>query len=51
MSNIGVGPLWIKFPQLHGYVKYFDDNNKCINFLVQNYWKHTTQYRISLVIC
>ena len=36
MSNIGVSPLCIKFPQVHGYVKYFDNNNKCINFLVQN---------------
>ena len=36
MSNIGVAPLCIKFPQLHGYVKHFDDNNKCLNFLVQN---------------
>ena len=36
MSNIGVAPLCIKFPQVHGYAKYFDNNNKCINFLVQN---------------
>ena len=29
-------PLCIKLPQMNGYVKYFDNNNKCINLLVRD---------------
>ena len=36
-------PLCIKLPQINGYIKYFDRNNKYINFLahdqeLKNYW-------------
>ena len=36
MSNEGIRPLCIKFPQLSGYVKYFNSNNKCMNFLARD---------------
>ena len=29
-------PLRIKFPQLSGYAKYFNNNDKCINFVAHN---------------
>ena len=29
-------PLCIKLPQMNGYVKYFDSNNKCMNLLVHD---------------
>ena len=29
-------PLCIKLPQMNGYVKYFDSNNKYMNLLVHN---------------
>ena len=28
--------LWIKFPQINVYAKYFDKNKKCINLLVND---------------
>ena len=28
--------LCIKLPQINGYVKYFDSNNKCMNLLIHN---------------
>ena len=31
-----ISPLWIKLPQLAGYSKHFDADNKCINFLVSD---------------
>ena len=44
-------PLCIKHPQVNGYVKYFDSNNKCINLLVHDkeLLKNTTKYGIRLV--
>ena len=33
-SEFGIVPLYIKLPQVNGYVKYFDDNNK-INVFYQ----------------
>ena len=35
-SNEDSRPLCINLPQLSRYVKYFNDNNKCMNFLVHN---------------
>ena len=29
-------PLCIKLPQMNGYVKYFDSNNKCFNLLIHD---------------
>ena len=35
--DIGIILLYIKLPQSYGYVKYFDDdNNKCVNFLIND---------------
>ena len=36
MSNEGIRPLCKKFPQLSRYVKYFNSNNKCMEFLVRD---------------
>ena len=36
MSSEGIRPLCIKFPKLSGYVKYFNSNNKCMNFLARD---------------
>ena len=35
-SKEGTRPLCIKHPQLSGYAKYFNGNNKSINFVVHN---------------
>ena len=35
-TNAFTIPVCIKLPQMNGYVKYFDSNNKCMNFLVHN---------------
>ena len=45
-------PLCIKLPQMNGYVKYFNCNNKCMNFLVlsEKLLKKTMKYGIRLVI-
>ena len=34
--NKYIKPLCIRIPQLNGYVKYFDSNNKYVNFLVHD---------------
>ena len=34
IGNVFPIPLCIKLNQINGYVKYFDNNNKYINFLV-----------------
>ena len=36
ISNDGIIPLCIKFPQMNAFAKYFDNNNKYMNFLVRN---------------
>ena len=43
-------PLCINLPQMKGYVKYFDNNNKHINFLVCNKYllKNAMKYGIKL---
>ena len=34
---------------MNGYVKYFDNNNKCISyFMIKNYYKNTIKYSILL---
>ena len=35
-GNIFPAPLCIKLPQMNGYSKYFDNNNKDMNFLVND---------------
>ena len=35
-KDISIVPLYIKLPQMNGCIKYFDDNNKCINFLIND---------------
>ena len=35
-GNAFPSPLYIKLPQMNAYTKYFDKNNKCINFLVSD---------------
>ena len=32
ISNIGIIPLFIRLPQINAFVKYFDSNNKYMNF-------------------
>ena len=32
ISNIGIVPLLIRLPQMNAFVKYFDSNNKYMNF-------------------
>ena len=36
VGNVFPLPLYIKLPQMNGYVKCFDNNNKYINFLVHD---------------
>ena len=36
IGNVFPIPLCIKIPQMNGYVKYFDNNNKYINFSVHD---------------
>ena len=45
-------PLCIKRPQMNGYIKYFDNNNKCINLLVHDkeLLKNIVKYRVRLII-
>ena len=36
-GNAFLIPLCIKLPQLNGYTKYFDNDNKCTNqFMIKN---------------
>ena len=35
-GNAFESPLYKKLPEMNGYVKYFDKNNKCINLLVND---------------
>ena len=44
--------LCIKRPQMNGYIKYFDNNNKCINLLVHDkeLLKNIVKYRVRLII-
>ena len=39
-------PVCIKRPQMNGYIKYFDSNNKCINLLVNDKELLKKQYNI-----
>ena len=43
--------LCIKLPQMNGCAKYFDSNNKYINFLIYDKEKNTMQFGIRLVLC
>ena len=36
ISNVGIIPVYIKLPQIHEFVKYFDNNSKCMNLLVHD---------------
>ena len=46
-----IKPLCIRLPQINGYMKYFDSNNKCMNLLFHDkaLLKNTTKYGIKLV--
>ena len=33
-GNVFPSPIYIKFPQMNAYSKYFDKNNKCMNLFV-----------------
>ena len=35
-GNAFPSPLCMKLPQMNAYAKYFDKNDKCINFLVND---------------
>ena len=50
-SNECIRPFCIKLLQLSGYAKYFDENNKCMNFLfhTKKLLKHTIQHGPKLV--
>ena len=41
--------LPIKLPQMNGYLRYFDSNNKCMNH-DEKLLKNTTKYGIRLII-
>ena len=45
-------PLCIKRPQMNGCIKYFDNNDKCINLLVHDkeLLKNIVKYRVRLII-
>ena len=36
ISNVGVIPLYIRFPQMNAFVKYWNSNNKSMSLLVHD---------------
>ena len=36
INNYGIVPLKTKFPKMTAYIKYFDDNNKCMSLIAHD---------------